>query len=105
MRRGCTNEKRRRGFAAALHCARSIAAGSIQPRLDDRRERVACAIQPGLHCAEIAIRDLRDLFVRLALQLSEHEHLPVMFRKLSHGLLDETPEMSLAKEVVRTCRR
>jgi len=53
---------------------------SVEPWLDDRCKRVPCAIQTRLYRAEIAVRDLRDLFVRLSFQLAQHEHLAMMFR-------------------------
>ena len=53
---------------------------SIEPWLDDRCKRIPRAIQPRLHRAEITVRDLRDLFVRLSFQLAQHEHLAMMLR-------------------------
>jgi len=53
----------------------------IDLRLNDRRERCACAVQARLHRAKIALGDLGDLFVRLPLELAKHEHLPMMLRQ------------------------
>src|SRR4029078_8167040 len=55
---------------------------SAHPGRDDLGERVPRAIEPRLHRAEIAVRDLGDLFVRLPLQLPQHEHLPMVRRQL-----------------------
>jgi hypothetical protein len=52
----------------------------LQSRLDDLRERTACAIQTRLHGAEVAVRDLGDLLVGAAFELPEDEHFPVMLR-------------------------
>src|SRR5712671_4124208 len=78
---------------------------SIDPRLDDLRERVSRAVEPRFHRAEVAVRDLSDFLVRLALELAQHEHLAVMLGQLCHGLGDQLPQMPLAVEIVRTrCR-
>jgi hypothetical protein len=53
-----------------------------QRRLNNLGKRVPCAIQPRLHRAKIAVRNLRDLFVRPTLNLAQHEHFPVMHRQL-----------------------
>ena len=49
-------------------------------RRHDLRERVPSPVQPGFYRSEIAVRDLGDLFVRLALQLPQDENVPVVLR-------------------------
>src|SRR5688572_28459251 len=77
----------------------------FESRLNDRRERIPRSIQPALHRSEIAAGDLGDLLVRLALQLSQHEHLAVMLGKLSNRCLDQLPQVTLAIQVIRTRSR
>lgn len=48
------------------------------------RERVACPVQSRLHRTEVAVGNLCNLFVRLALELPENEHVSVMLRQLCH---------------------
>src|SRR5262249_33429768 len=77
---------------------------SIHHRLADRRECVARPVEPRLDRAEVAFGDLGDLLVRLALELAKHEHLAMMLRQASHGLLDEGAKMAASEHVVRTGR-
>src|SRR5512142_2677322 len=51
---------------------------SVDLRFDDRGERGSRAIEPRFHRTQIALRDLGDLLVRLALELAKHEHLSMM---------------------------
>src|SRR4051812_16071560 len=90
--------------ASLLLFVQRAVAKSIEPGLDDRCERISSPIQPRFHRSKIAVRDLRDLLVRLAFQLAKHEDLPMMFRQLRHGILDQLAEMSLPVQVVRPCR-
>src|SRR3954464_12947147 len=78
--------------------------GSVDLRFDDRRKCVARSVQPRLHPPQVAVGDLSDLLVRLALELTEHEHLTVMLGQLRHRVLDQLAQMALAIHVVRTRR-
>ena len=51
------------------------------------------------------MRDLRDLLVRLAFELTEDKHRAVMFRQLCDGRIDQLAKVTLAEEVVRTRTR
>ncbi len=48
---------------------------------NEGREGCPGAIQPGFDGAEVAVRDLGDVFVRLAFEFPEDEHLSVMHRE------------------------
>src|SRR6185437_15982689 len=89
---------RRAGFPRASRA-------SIDARLDDRGECVPGPIQSRFHRSEVAFCDLGDLLVRLALELAEHEHLPVMLRQLGNGVFHQLAQMALAVHVVRARRR
>src|SRR4051812_1973052 len=78
---------------------------SIHPRLDDLGEGIARPVQTGLHCAEVAVRDLGDLFVRLSLELAKDEHFPMVRRQLRHRFGDQFAQVALPIEVVRPCGR
>src|SRR5450432_600595 len=71
-----------------------------QPRLDDLCERVSGAVEPRFHGSQIAVRDLRDLLVRLPLELAQDEHLAMMLREPSDGRLDEGTQVAAAIEIV-----
>src|SRR6185503_4424697 len=75
---------------------------SVERGLDDLCECVPGPVQPRFHRTEVAVRDLRDLLVRLPLQLAQHEDLPMMLGQLGDGLLNEMPEMTLPEEIVGT---
>ena len=46
---------------------------------NDFRERVSCPVKPRLDGTQVALRDLGDLLVGLALQLPQDKHVPVVF--------------------------
>ena len=53
-------------------------------RFDDLGKRVSRPVEPRLHGPKVAMRNLGDLLIRPALELTQHEHFPVMRRKLCH---------------------
>jgi len=65
--------------------------GLIYVWCDDFRERVSCPVKPRFDCAQVALCDLRDLLVGLALELAQDEHIPVVLGKLGDALLDYLP--------------
>src|SRR5437763_8694171 len=48
---------------ASFHGRATALPSSVHPGLDDLGEGVPCPVQPRLHRAEVAVRDLGDLFV------------------------------------------
>jgi hypothetical protein len=78
--------------------------GLIYVWCDDFRERVSCPVKPRFDRAQVALRNLRDLLVRLALELAQHEHIPVVLGKLGDALLDDLPQMTLTVHVIRAGR-
>src|SRR5678815_1004684 len=78
---------------------------SIHPGLDDLGERVPRAIEPRLHRAEVAVRDLGDLLVGLPFELPQDEHFAMVRWQLRDRLRHQLAQVTLAVEIVRTCRR
>src|SRR3982751_2696619 len=78
---------------------------SVHPWLDDLGEGITRAVQARLHRAEVAVRDLGDLLVRLPLELAKDEHFPMVRRQLRHRLRHEFAQVPFPVEVVRTGRR
>ena len=74
---------------------------SVHLGRDQRGERRACAIQSRLHRAEIAVRDLRDFFVRLALEFAEHKYLTMMRWQERDRSVHDLPQMPFVEQVVR----
>src|SRR5207253_10497749 len=69
---------------------------------NDFRERVPGPVKAGFDRSEIALCDLRNLLVGLALELTQDEHIPVMLGELGHALLDDLSQMALPIHVIRT---
>src|ERR1700686_504469 len=69
---------------------------------NDFRERVSRPVKPGFDRTQVALRDLRDLLVGLALELPQDEHIPVVLGKLGDALLDDLPQMTLTVHVIWT---
>src|SRR5688572_12140970 len=93
---GCHGEPGSLGLSMCFRgFARTPFEPSVQRGRDDLRERVARPVQPRLHRAEIARRDLGDLLVRLALELAQDEHLLVMLREPFHRFLDQLTQVAL----------
>src|SRR5688572_2565529 len=65
------------------------------------REGVPCPVQPRFDRAKIAVRDLGNLLVGLALELPEDEDMPMMLGQLCHRFLDYFPQVPLPVHVVR----
>src|SRR5438105_3140839 len=72
---------------------------------DELGEAVPCPVQSTLHRPQIAPGDFGDLLVALALELSENEHLPVVFRQPLDALVHRILQEAFAIQIVRTCGR
>src|SRR3954468_5677640 len=73
---------------------------STQRRFYDRGERRASPVQARLHRAKVAVRDLRDLLVRLALKFAKHEYLTMVLRQSRDRFVDELAEVALPIHIV-----
>src|SRR6185503_19050125 len=69
---------------------------------DDFRERVSSPIKAGLDRPQVALRDLGDFLVGLALELTQNENISVMLGKLRYAFLDDLPQVALPVHVIRT---
>src|SRR5882762_2164532 len=76
----------------------------LQQRTDELGEAVPGSIEPALHRAQVAPRDVGDLGVALAFQLAQHEDGAVVCGQLLHALVHGLLEEALAVQVVRPGR-
>src|SRR4051812_12444107 len=69
-------------------------------RFDDRRERGTRPVESRLDRAKVAVRDLGDLLIRLALELAKNEDLPMVLGKRRNRIVDELTQVAPAIHVV-----
>ena len=69
---------------------------------NDFRERVSGPVKSRLDRSEIALGDLRDFLVGLALELSQNEHISVVLGELCHTLLNDLSQVTLPVHIIRT---
>ena len=59
-------------------------------------------MQPALYRTQVHASDLCDLFIALSFQLPEAENQTMMFWKLLHRFLDDSPQIAFPVEIVRS---
>src|SRR5438105_12782501 len=76
----------------------------IYIRGNDLRERIPCPVEARFDRSKITLRDLSNLLVGLAFELTQNEDVPVVLGKLGHALLYDLPQVPLAVHVIRARR-
>jgi len=68
-----------------------LVAGKVALRLEGILQLRPCTVQPHLGIASTYTKGLSDLIVRETAELPEHEHGPMLVRKLSNQSADAIP--------------
>src|SRR5207248_7817758 len=82
--RALVSEQKNAGEASCSLARHQSIYRSVDLRFDDRRESVPRPVQSRLHRAKVAIGDVSDLFIRLALEDRKSTRLNSSHRTISY---------------------